>query len=336
MSNNKRTGSQTIYLPERPSIMDIGTAAGNKECEGPLGKYIDSNIDSSSTQTSWELEERAMVQKALDNVLSKTHTLERDIDYFLMGDLLNQIVSSSYTARETAIPFIGLYGACSTMALSLSVAAMLIDGGFAKNAIAATGSHFCTAERQYRYPLEMGVQRAASSQWTVTGSAAVLLTQHVEGSPFITHITTGRVIDYGICDANNMGAAMAPAAANTLKAHFEETGRSPEYYDLILTGDLGKYGKSITEKFLIEDYPQFPSVYKDCGCEIFRGDTSVNAGGSGCGCSALYLSKVIHDMKNGRLKRVLFTATGALHNPTMLFQKESIPSIAHSVAIETE
>lgn len=332
---NKRLGTQTVLLPSTPSILGIGTVAGKKETEGPLGIYFDvAMADSLENNASWELEERNMLETAVNTVLKKTNTLERDIHYILMGDLLNQIISASYTARDLAIPFIGLYGACSTMALSISVASMLIDGGFAEKAVAATCSHFCTAERQYRYPLEMGVQRMASSQWTATGAGAVLLSEHVEGTPSITCLTTGRVTDYQIEDVNNMGAAMAPAAANTLKTHLLETGRMPNYYDLILTGDLGKYGREIVLRLLCDEYPHLCDNYKDCGCELFGNDKSVKAGASGCGCSALYMAKVLSDMKSGVLKRVLFMSTGALHNPTILFQKESIPCIAHAVAIE--
>ena len=333
----KRLGPQTVILPSKPSILGIGTVGGRKECRGPLGKYIDVDADQTSLKlNSWECEERGMLMKAINTVLTKTKMLESNIDYMLMGDLLNQIVSSSYTARENAIPFIGLYGACSTMALSLSVASMLIDGEFASNVIAATGSHFCTAERQYRYPLEMGVQRTASSQWTATGSAALILTQHKQELPSITHVTTGRVTDFGITDANNMGAAMAPAAVNTLKAHFEETNRVPEYYDLILTGDLGMYGSSIVRDELSTAFNKFSPRYKDCGCELYKGDESVLAGGSGCGCSALFMGKIIKEFELGNLKHVLFVATGALHNPILINQKESIPGIAHAVAIEKE
>lgn len=333
----KRAGKQTVFLPSRPSILDIGTVAGKKESEGPVGKHFDIKLkDSIEGNSSWELEERNMLETAVDTVLQKTGISEREINYMLMGDLLNQIVTASYTARDMAIPFIGLYGACSTMALSMSVASMLIDGGFADKIIAGTCSHFCTAERQYRYPLEMGVQRGASSQWTATGAGAVIISSHVEQKPFISAVTTGRVCDYQITDVNYMGAAMAPAAANTLKTHFLETGREPSYYDVILTGDLGKYGRQLVIELMEKDFPRLEQNYIDCGCELFGDDKTVNAGASGCGCSALYLSKVLHDLASGNIRRALFTSTGALHSPTLLFQKESIPCIAHSVAIETE
>lgn len=332
---NKRLGYQTIKLPSHPSILGIGTSAGKKEYMGPLEKYIDIDLDQTKCKLgSWEFEERNMLQNAVDTVLRKTSIPENKIDYMIMGDLLNQIVSSSYTARYNAMPFIGLYGACSTMALSLSVASMLIDGDFADLAIAGTCSHFCTAERQYRYPLEMGVQRTASSQWTATGAAALVIGKHIGKHPSVTYVTTGKVVDYDITDVNNMGAAMAPAAINTLKAHFEETQRRPDYYDIILTGDLGKYGKRITEEYFQNEFTDFSQRYIDCGCELFAGDKSVNAGGSGCGCSALYMSKVLYDLEHGNTNRVLFVATGALHNPILLNQKESIPSIAHAIAIE--
>ena len=334
-NSDKRLGTQTVQLNTLPSLLGIGTVAGKKESEGPLGIYFDVAMnDSLEGSNSWELEERNMLETAVNTVLKKTNTLERDVNYILMGDLLNQIISASYTARDMAIPFIGLYGACSTMALSVSISSMLIDGGFADKTIAATCSHFCTAERQYRYPLEMGVQRMASSQWTATGAGAVLVGTHVANTPSVTCLTTGRVTDYQIEDVNNMGAAMAPAAANTLRTHFLETGRMPNYYDLILTGDLGMYGREIVIKLLRDEYPHLCENYKDCGCELYGNDKSVKAGASGCGCSALYMSKVLSDMKSGVLKKVLFTSTGALHNPTILFQNESIPCIAHSVAIE--
>ncbi len=334
-ADNKRMGKQTVRLLETPSVYGIGTVAGKKEAEGPIGVYFDSVSDrDGGVKGSFELDERKMLESAVDILLNKTKIDERDVDYILMGDLLNQIATSAYTARDVAIPYIGVYGACSTMALSLGLAAILVDGGYADKTIAATCSHFCTAERQYRYPLEMGVQRTESSQWTATGAGAVLVGCNKPGEPYISYVTTGRVTDYEVTDVNNMGAAMAPAAVNTLKAHFAETGRDPSYYDLITTGDLGIYGKQIVNEFMREDYPDFEERYKDCGCELFKGDSAVKAGASGCGCSALYLAKILSEMKSGMLKRVLFTSTGALHNPTMLFQKESIPGIAHSVAIE--
>ena len=317
-----------------PSLLSVATTAGKKEKNGPLGEYFDCDLENRA-DSSWEEEERFMLETSVNTALLKANVSERELDYILMGDLLNQIVSSSYTARSFAAPFIGLYGACSTMSLSLSVAALLIDGGFAEKTVSATCSHFCTAERQYRYPLEMGVQRTASSQWTATGAGAAVLSSHKIGLPSVTRITTGRVTDYQITDVNNMGAAMAPAAVNTMKTHFNETGRAPDYYDLITTGDLGMYGKELVLRMLSEEFPSLEGNYVDCGCELYGSDKSVKAGGSGCGCSALYLGKIFSELSAGKLKKVLFISTGALHNPILLNQKESIPSIAHAVAIET-
>ena len=334
--NSKRVGSQTVVFSQPVNIKGIGTVAGKKESEGPLGNYFDKHLnDSLEEHDSWELEERHMLESAIDIALQKTGTPEKDVHYMVMGDLLNQIISASFAARDMAIPYIGVYGACSTMALSLSVAAMLIDGGFAEHAVAATCSHFCTAERQYRYPLEMGVQRVDSSQWTVTGAGAVVLNNEPASGAAITGVTTGRAVDYQIEDANHMGAAMAPAAANTLRAHFENTGRSPSYYDLILTGDLGMYGKEILCKLLADyDGIDIRANHIDCGCEMFKGDTSVKAGASGCGCSALYLGKLLKDFETGTVRKALFISTGALLSPVSTLQKESIPGIAHAVAIE--
>lgn len=333
---NKRVGNQSIIFSAPVNIKGIGTVAGKKESEGPLGQYFDVRLeDCLENENSWELEERNMLENAINTVLKKTETLEKDVHFVVMGDLLNQIISASFTARDLAIPYIGVYGACSTMALSLSVASLLIDGGFANQVVAATCSHFCTAERQYRYPLEMGVQRVASSQWTVTGAGAVVLDGSKANGAAVSAITTGRVVDFQIEDANYMGAAMAPAAASTLRAHFEDTGRDPSYYDVILTGDLGIYGKDILCKLLLDyDGIDIHRNYIDCGCEIFKGDKTVMAGASGCGCSALYLSKVLNDLNKGNIQRALFISTGALLSPVSTLQKESIPGIAHAVAIE--
>ncbi len=333
----KRCGRQTAYFPTAPSIRGIGTVAGKKESNGPLGAYFDVKLtDSLCEKDTWEKAERKMLVDAVDTVLNKTETSENEIDRIIMGDLLNQIISASYAASEVAMPFTGVYGACSTMALALGTAAMLVDSGYCRKTIAATASHFCTAERQYRFPLEMGVQRTPSSQWTTTGAGACLIVPHEPAFPSITYFTNGVVVNFDVSDVNNMGAAMAPAAAETLRAHFEETGRGPDYYDEIITGDLGLYGSRLLEELLEKEFPDFAEKHFDCGCELFKGDKSVKAGASGAGCSALYLSRIFRDMVNGNVKKVLFTATGALHSPTALFQKESIPGIAHAVAIETE
>ena len=244
-------------------------------------------------------------------------------------------MSSSYAIREANIPFFGLYGACSTMAESLSLGSMIIEGGYADNVICATSSHFCSAEKQFRFPLELGTQRPLTAQWTVTGSGAAVLSSSGNG-PFITQITTGKIIDMGIKDANNMGSAMAPAASDTIYRHFEDTGGIPADYDLIITGDLGHIGMEITDELLVKLGCRISDRFNDCGNMIFdRERQDVHAGGSGCGCSASVLTSYLYnEMTNGNLNRILFVATGALMSPTSIQQGESIPSIAHAVTIQ--
>jgi stage V sporulation protein AD len=333
----KRLGKQTIKLINPPSMLAAAAVVGPKEGEGPLAQYFDMiQKDDYFGQDSWEKAESKFVEEAVKRAISKSGVSITAIDYMFAGDLLNQIISSSFAARTLQIPFLGLYGACSTMAESLSIGAMIIDGGYADHVICATSSHFSSAERQYRFPLEQGVQRPPFAQWTVTGSGATVLSSTGNG-PYITCITTGKVVDFGIKDANNMGAAMAPAAVDTLTAHFKETGREPGYYDLIVTGDLATVGKEITMELLQKEGLDVKNNYNDCGCMIFdnlKQDT--HSGGSGCGCSASVLNGYLYNMlKHGELKRLLFVATGALLSPTTAWQGESIPCIAHAVAIET-
>jgi stage V sporulation protein AD len=333
----KRLGKQTIKLINPPSMLAAAAVVGPKEGEGPLAQYFDMiQKDDYFGQDSWEKAESKFVEEAVKRAISKSGVSITAIDYMFAGDLLNQIISSSFAARTLQIPFLGLYGACSTMAESLSIGSMIIDGGYADHVICATSSHFSSAERQYRFPLEQGVQRPPFAQWTVTGSGATVLSSTGNG-PYITCITTGKVVDFGIKDANNMGAAMAPAAVDTLTAHFKETGREPGYYDLIVTGDLATVGKEITMELLQKEGLDVKNNYNDCGCMIFdnlKQDT--HSGGSGCGCSASVLNGYLYNMlKHGELKRLLFVATGALLSPTTAWQGESIPCIAHAVAIET-
>ncbi|MDF2891486.1 MAG: spoVAD [Clostridia bacterium] len=333
----KRLGKQTIKLSNPPSMLSAAAVVGPKEGEGPLSQYFDMiQKDDYFGQDSWEKAESKFVEEAVKRAISKSGVSITAIDYMLAGDLLNQIISSSFAARTLQIPFLGVYGACSTMAESLSIGSMIIDGGYADHVICATSSHFSSAERQYRFPLEQGVQRPPFAQWTVTGSGATVLSSTGNG-PYITCITTGKVIDFGIKDANNMGAAMAPAAVDTLTAHFKETGRAPGYYDLIVTGDLATIGKEITLELLQKEGLDLKNNYNDCGCMIFDNEKQdTHSGGSGCGCSASVLNGYLYNMlKHGELKRLLFVATGALLSPTSAWQGESIPCIAHAVAIET-
>ncbi len=332
----KKTGKQTVHFSSPPSIAAFASVVGDKEGQGPLGKYFDSiSDDEFFGEKTWETAESAMLRHCVLLCCDKLGTVPQDIDYAFSGDLLNQCMGSAYAFKELGIPYFGLYGACSTMGESLSLAAMTIDGGFADRVLAATSSHFCSSERQFRFPLEYGGQRPPSSQWTVTGAGAVILSSD-GGGVHIDCITSGKIKDAGIKDANNMGAAMAPAAYETLKAHFEDTGRAPSYYDLILTGDLGAYGHDNLEELFRLDGISLGESYSDCGLLIFdRSSRDVHAGGSGCGCSASVLcSYVLGGMAEGKWRRVLFAPTGALMSPTTVQQGLSISGICHAISLE--
>ncbi len=333
--DGKKLGAQTAVFSTPPVILAHGNVVGKKEGQGPLAKYFDYvSSDDYFGQKSWEKAERSMQEQALANALEHAGKSDEDLDFLLAGDLLNQCISSAFAARAQKIPFLGLYGACSTMGESLLLAAMLVDAGFGSLAAAVTSSHFCTAERQYRAPLEYGGQRPPTAQWTVTGSGCVILSSHGSG-PKITHATVGKIVDKGICDANNMGAAMAPAAYDTIRTHFQDTGRSPKDYDLIVTGDLGKLGHEIVSDFFAKDGIKM-SNYADCGLLIYDlKKQDVHCGGSGCGCAATVLTGYLLPlMEQGKYKRILFCPTGALLSPTSTQQGESIPSICHAVSIE--
>lgn len=331
--SGKKLGRQTVAFTNPPAVIGHANTVGKKEGDGPLRESFD-HIEQDDTfgEKTWEKSETAMQKMALSTALSNAGLAVSELDYLFAGDLLNQCIGSGFAVRGQDIPFFGLYGACSTMGESLSLAAMSIDGGFAQFAGAVTSSHFCSAERQYRTPLEYGGQRTPTAQWTVTGAGAVILAKDGTG-PYVTHITTGKVVDKGIMDANNMGAAMAPAAYDTLTAHFRETGRSPSFYDLIVTGDLGKLGKEIVLDFFSNDGIKLTN-YDDCGVMIFDlKKQDVHCGGSGCGCSAAVLTgHLLNGMKSGQWKNLLFCPTGALLSPTSTQQGESIPAICHAVA----
>lgn len=333
----KKLGRQTAALPSRPRIIASAAVGGKREGEGPLKDCFDRvSADSYFGEESWERAESHMIRECFDLACNKAG-LAAAPDYIIAGDLLNQCVSSAFAMKDSGAPYFGVYGACSTMAESLTLAAMLVDGGYAETACAVTGSHFCTAERQYRYPLEYGGQRTPTSQWTVTGAGAAIVGAQGRG-PYISHVTTGRIVDAGINDANNMGAAMAPAAYDTLCAHFADTGRAPEYYDAIFTGDLGALGHDIVQDMFAADGVKLGARYMDCGVLIYELRTQdVHAGGSGCGCCASVLcGHILPAMRKGIWKRVLVAATGALMSPTSAQQGASIPGICHAVAIESE
>ena len=333
--NQKRLGRQTVALERPPALIGWAAVAGQKERKGPLGALFSATSeDDTFGESSWEKAESAMQRLALSTALDRAGLAGSALDYVLAGDLLNQCISSTFALRGREVPFFGLYGACSTMAESLSLASLLLDGGFGRYAAALTSSHFCSAERQYRTPLEYGGQRTPTAQWTVTGSGAVILDAQGSG-PRVTHVTTGKIVDKGIRDPANMGAAMAPAAYDTIRAHLTETGRKPSDYDLIATGDLGELGREIVADFFHRDGVELPNL-TDCGLLIYDMEQQdVHCGGSGCGCSAAVLSALfLPGMMEGRWKRILFCGTGALLSPTSTQQGETIPGICHAVALE--
>lgn len=334
----KRLGKQTVAFSSPPTILQTASVVGVKEAEGPLSGEFDITLeDDKCGAESWEQAESMLQKKTSQLALDKAKMSPKQINYIFAGDLQNQCISSHYGLRELNIPFFGIYGACSTMTESMSLAAMLIDGGFSDYSMCVTSSHFCSAEKQFRFPLEYGGQRTPSAQWTVTGSGSAILAKEGNG-PFITHVTTGKIVDMGVTDINNMGGAMAPAAVDTLTAHFQDTGRRPEDYDLILTGDLGVIGSDILTDLMNKDGYNLYHNHNDCGKMIFDIKAQdVHAGGSGCGCcGSVFCGPIYKRLKAGKLNHILVMATGALMNPAILQQGESIPCIAHAVAISTK
>lgn len=329
----QRIGKYTLKLDTPPSVVNFAAIASKKEAEGPMAKYIDIlNNDSMFGQQTWEKAESRMQQEVAEKALDKAGLSPDKIGYLFAGDLLNQCIGSNYGLAEIGIPFFGLYSACATMAEGLALSAMLVDAGACDNAMAVTSSHFCSAERQYRFPLEYGGQRTPTSQWTVTGAGAAILGKG-ENPPFVKAITVGTIADKGIKDTNNMGAAMAPAAAQTIRQYFEDTMTNQDNYDLILTGDLAAVGSELLYELLERDGYDIRKKHSDCGLMIYDRETQgVNAGASGCGCSATVLcSYILQSMREGKLSDVLFIATGALMSPLSVQQGQSIPSIAHLV-----
>lgn len=334
MEHQKR-GRQSFILQHTPVITAWASVAGKKEAEGPLAHTFDIKCrDTHFGQSTWEQAEKRMQQVALKKLIEKAALSEKDIDIVFSGDLLNQCIGSSFTLRNTGVPHLGLYGACSTMAESLLMASMAIGGGFADRVVAMTSSHFASSERQYRFPLGYGGQRTPTSQWTVTGSGAALVQNRGNG-PMITACTVGTVTDLGIKDANNMGCAMAPAAYATIRAHFEDLKTGPEDFSLIVTGDLGQLGKEMLLELAKRDGISLGGKLADCGTLIFDNTIQdVHAGGSGCGCSAVTLCGYLLDqISSGKLKKILFCGTGALLSPTSTQQGLPIPGVCHGVCI---
>ena len=333
----KRIGRYTIFLENKPSITGNAAVVGKKEGEGPLSQEFDKiHEDEFLGKETFEKAESELVKDAVTRALFKADEKAEDIDCCFSGDLLNQCIGSSFGLREFGMPFSGLYGACSTMALSLALSATLIDSGALESAVASTSSHFCSAERQYRNPLEYGGQRPPAAQWTVTGAGAAVLKNATPGNPRVNAVIFGKIRDLGITDVNNMGAAMAPAAFDTLITHFEDTGRKPSYYDAIITGDLGHIGKEIVLELSEKQGYNLKSNYNDCGVLIFDKKTQdTHSGGSGCACCGTVFSGYLFEqLKSKKLKKILLVATGALTNATSSQQGESIPGIAHAVSIE--
>jgi stage V sporulation protein AD len=329
-------GKQSFILPKPVVITTWASVAGKKEKEGPLGHFFDiTDDDTFFGQKTWEQGEKRMQQLALQTLMKKAALRPSDLGLVFSGDLLNQCIGSSFTLRNTGIPHVGLYGACSTMAESLMMASMCVGGGFFDKVVAMTSSHFASSERQYRFPLGYGGQRTPTSQWTVTGSGAALVCREGNG-PKIDAATIGTVTDLGIKDANNMGAAMAPAAFETIKSHFEDLGRSASDYDLIVTGDLGAVGKELLLSLARKEGISLGGKLVDCGCLVFdREKQDVHAGGSGCGCSAITLcSDLLNKLNTGKLKNILFCGTGALLSPTSTQQSLPIPGVCHAVSIQ--
>ncbi len=337
----KKIGGQSIQFENPVRVLSTASVVGPKEAEGPLAARFDVKLtDILAGEKTWEKAESAIVKQALTLAIRKAGLETSQIEYLLTGDLLNQDAGSNFGVKDLQIPFFGLFGACSTMGESMSLGAMLIDGGFAEYVLVGASSHFCASEKQFRFPLDLGTQRAPTASWTVTGDGCAVLGRSDEKNgtgTVITAVTTGKIVDMGVKDINNMGAAMAPAAASTMAAHFKDFGRGPEYYDLIATGDLGYVGRDLLVKLMEEEGYQLGSRYTDCGILIFdREKQDTDAGGSGCGCSAVTFAGDFYSrLQSGELKKILFIPTGALMSPTTTQQGENIPGIAHAVVLES-
>lgn len=327
-----KVGRSTLKMNSSPAIISYGAVAGKKESEGPLKDHFDKTYsDDYLGQDNWEKAECQLQKDVVSITLEKANLKADDIDIVFAGDLLNQNISSHFSLRDLNIPFIGMYGACSNMAETMNMASIFVDNEAAENALALTSSHFCTAERQYRFPLEYGGQRTPNSQWTATAAGSIIVGPANRAGPYVKQICIGKIVDMGVNDINNMGAAMAPAAADTIRTFLQETQTKPEDYDLIVTGDLGKVGSRLLIELLQQDDITIEQQYNDCGLLLYDlKRQEVDAGGSGCGCSASVLcSYILPKIKNGSLKDVLFIATGALMSTTSFQQKETIPCIAH-------
>lgn len=341
---NQKLGSGSLCFSKAPFIISTASVVGKKEGEGPLKDYFDViGSDEKFGEENWEAAESALQKSALSLTLSKINRKSEDVRYLFAGDLLGQTIASSFGLKEFEIPLFGLYGACSTCGESLSLAAMNVAAGYADCVAAVTSSHFASAEKQFRFPLEYANQRPKSATWTVTGSGAFLLATEEKAKQWetkpiakITGVTTGKIVDFGIKDSMNMGAAMAPAACDLIYQHFQDFNSTPEDYDHIITGDLGTVGSEILVDLLNEKGYDISSVHEDCGVKIFDGENQgTGAGGSGCGCSAVTLSGYyLKHLQEKRINKILFVPTGALLSTVSFNEGQTVPGIAHGVVIE--
>lgn len=320
------------------SILSAASIVGPKEGEGPLSALFDLVLeDNLAGEDSWEKAESRLVKDTMELAIKKAGLNVRDIDFVVSGDLLNQSIGSTFGIKSLNIPFLGIFGACSTIGEGMCVGSILIDGDYANRVLIGASSHFCGAEKQFRFPLGLGTQRPPTSTWTVTGDGSLVLGKNEEG-PFIKRCTIGKIIDLGITDANNMGSAMAPAAADTIINHFKDFNLEPNYYDLIVTGDLGTLGMELCKKLCLEEGYDISNNYTDCGVIIFDNEKQkTNCGGSGCACSATTFAAYFYErLKKQEINKILFVPTGALLSTTSTQQGESIPAIAHGVGIESK
>ena len=334
--NTQYIGKSTITFNKTPYIAHFASVVGKLESEGPLGNGFDKvELDPMFGGTSWEEAESLLQNQTLKVLFKKSNLSPSDIRYVFSGDLLGQLIASSFGIKDYNIPFFGLYGACSTMGESLCLASMAISGGFADRTISMASSHFASAEKTFRFPLGYGAQRKECATWTVTGCGAVILDSH-DGFAKISGITPGKIVDYGVKESDNMGASMAPAAADTIYTHLTDLSLAPSHYDKIITGDLGYVGQTILIDLLREKNIDISNNHMDCGIEMFDKDTQkTNSGGSGCGCCATTLcSLILNNIKTKKWKRVLFIPTGALLSPISFNEGNSVPGIAHAVVIE--
>lgn len=332
----KRIGQRTLQFDNRPFLLAHASAVGKKEGDGPLGAQFDYvTEDDRMGQKSWELAESELQKTAIETALKKGGLQKSDLDMILAGDLLNQCIGSFLASMQSDVPYLGQYGACSTMAQGLALGSCLIEGGAARRLVASASSHFCSAERQYRFPLAYGGQRTPTAQWTATAAGAVVLGGQGSGHIRITHALFGKMVEMGVKDANNMGAAMAPAAYDTLSTLLADLGAQPNDFDCIVTGDLGHVGADLLLTLLREDNIDLTPVYSDCGSLLFGDEQDAHAGGSGCGCSAAVLcGPLLRDMQAGKIKRLVFAGTGAMMSPTSVQQGQPIAGICHAVVIE--